>query len=171
MNTVTRQQVVDEARSWDGTKWQHQGRLKGVACDCIGLVVGVGCAIGALDFVLGDARGQALVKKYGAYGRMPDPAAMREFMRETLVPLRNVRDAGPGDIMHLRYDEEAHMVNPQHIAIVTRTGWCVGGYMIHATRVHPKRVVEHVINDQWFRRSHRAYRFPAVQRAVDEGVD
>ena len=33
--------IVNEAKSWVGTKWQHQQALKGVACDCAGLVRGV----------------------------------------------------------------------------------------------------------------------------------
>jgi len=33
--------IVSEAREWLGTPWQHQASLKGVACDCVGLVRGV----------------------------------------------------------------------------------------------------------------------------------
>lgn len=33
--------VVDEARRWIGTPFAHQGRLRGVGCDCLGLVLGV----------------------------------------------------------------------------------------------------------------------------------
>ena len=38
---MTRQEIVDEVRSWAGTKWQHQASLKGVATDCVGLIRGV----------------------------------------------------------------------------------------------------------------------------------
>jgi NlpC/P60 family putative phage cell wall peptidase len=33
--------VVDEALSWVGTPYRHQGRRKGIGCDCLGLVLGV----------------------------------------------------------------------------------------------------------------------------------
>ena len=33
--------IVDIAREWRGTPYRHQGRLKGVGCDCIGLILGV----------------------------------------------------------------------------------------------------------------------------------
>jgi len=33
--------IVAEARSWLGTPYRHQGRSKGVGCDCLGLVLGV----------------------------------------------------------------------------------------------------------------------------------
>ncbi|HTM79684.1 NlpC/P60 family protein [Asticcacaulis sp.] len=33
--------IIEEARIWIGTPYQHQASLKGVGCDCIGLVRGV----------------------------------------------------------------------------------------------------------------------------------
>jgi NlpC/P60 family putative phage cell wall peptidase len=38
---ITADSVVAEARSWIGTPYQHQASLKGVGCDCLGLVRGV----------------------------------------------------------------------------------------------------------------------------------
>jgi NlpC/P60 family putative phage cell wall peptidase len=37
--------VVEEALSWLGTPYRHQGSRKGVGCDCLGLVMGVWRAI------------------------------------------------------------------------------------------------------------------------------
>src|SRR6185437_17129428 len=39
--TLTRQDIVAEARAWIGTPYRHQGSLKGIGCDCLGLVRGV----------------------------------------------------------------------------------------------------------------------------------
>ncbi len=33
-----RQWIIDEARTWKGTPFQHKGRIKGVGCDCGGLI-------------------------------------------------------------------------------------------------------------------------------------
>ena len=38
---LTRAAIVAEARSWIGTRYCHQASLKGVGCDCLGLVRGV----------------------------------------------------------------------------------------------------------------------------------
>ncbi|MBB5755280.1 NlpC/P60 family protein [Prosthecomicrobium pneumaticum] len=38
---ITRQAIVSEALSWRGTAYRHQASLKGVGCDCLGLVRGV----------------------------------------------------------------------------------------------------------------------------------
>src|SRR5712691_1929826 len=39
--TITRAQIVAETRQWIGTPYRHQASLKGVGCDCLGLVRGV----------------------------------------------------------------------------------------------------------------------------------
>lgn len=33
--------IIKEALEWLGTPYKHESRLKGVGCDCIGLVIGV----------------------------------------------------------------------------------------------------------------------------------
>ncbi|MCC7272511.1 MAG: C40 family peptidase [Alphaproteobacteria bacterium] len=38
---ISRAAIVAEARGWIGTPYRHQASLKGVGCDCLGLVRGV----------------------------------------------------------------------------------------------------------------------------------
>lgn len=38
---IDRDTLVAEARSWIGTSYRHQASVKGVGCDCLGLVRGV----------------------------------------------------------------------------------------------------------------------------------
>ena len=38
---ITRSLIVAETRGWIGTPYRHQASLKGVGCDCLGLVRGV----------------------------------------------------------------------------------------------------------------------------------
>ena len=42
---LTRVAIVAEARSWIGTHYRHQQSLKGVGCDCLGLLRGVWRAV------------------------------------------------------------------------------------------------------------------------------
>ncbi|MCC2110673.1 MAG: C40 family peptidase [Hyphomicrobiales bacterium] len=37
----TRDEIIAEAASWIGTPYRHQASLKGVGCDCLGLIRGV----------------------------------------------------------------------------------------------------------------------------------
>ena len=39
--SVDRALIIAEARSWIGMPYRHQGSLKGIGCDCLGLVRGV----------------------------------------------------------------------------------------------------------------------------------
>lgn len=39
--SLTRSAIVIEARSWIGTRYRHQASVKGVGCDCLGLIRGV----------------------------------------------------------------------------------------------------------------------------------
>ncbi|MDE2363136.1 MAG: C40 family peptidase [Hyphomicrobiales bacterium] len=41
MTALARDQIVCAARGWIGTPYRHQASLKGVGCDCIGLVRGL----------------------------------------------------------------------------------------------------------------------------------
>ena len=41
MPQATRNRIIAEARAWIGTPYCHQASLKGVGCDCLGLVRGV----------------------------------------------------------------------------------------------------------------------------------
>ena len=38
---LTRSSIVEAARDWIGTPYRHQASLRGVGCDCLGLVRGV----------------------------------------------------------------------------------------------------------------------------------
>ena len=38
---MKREDIVKKAREWIGTPWVHQASVKGVGCDCVGMVRGV----------------------------------------------------------------------------------------------------------------------------------
>jgi NlpC/P60 family putative phage cell wall peptidase len=46
---IIRNTIIAEARSWIGTPYHHQAALKGVGCDCLGLVRGVWRAVYGAD--------------------------------------------------------------------------------------------------------------------------
>lgn len=165
VQVVTRAAVVREAREWVGTRFRHQHREKGSACDCAGLVAGVGRLCGALDV---DTLDPSVVARHGNYGTVPNPRRMMDALREMMVPIR-IEEAGAGDVVHMRFDPGLS-VNPQHLCVLTGDGWRQGQTIVHAL-ASLRRVVEHRLDAAWLARSHRAYRYPAVQRAVDEGVD
>ena len=43
--SLTRADIVDEARAWVGTPYHHQACLRGIGADCLGLVRGIWCGL------------------------------------------------------------------------------------------------------------------------------
>jgi NlpC/P60 family putative phage cell wall peptidase len=132
-----RDQIVAEARTWLGTPFRHQGRVKGVGVDCVGLAIGVASALGLADY------------KEIAYSRQPDPDVMKNQLDAYLKPIDR-SEVLPGDLYWIRF------IHPMHIAIATR----VNGkdYMIHSY-YNAKKCVEHRLNGEWKNRIVACYRF------------
>lgn len=134
---VTRQQFVDEARTWMGTRWQHQARLKGIAVDCAGLVLETARALGLADW------------HYDGYPRFPDGTLQRKC-DEVMTPIR-WQDRGMADVVLFSWDN-----SPCHLAILTDTD-----YIIHAYAIN-RKVIEHRMNDAWMANVAGVYHIPGV---------
>ena len=142
--TLKRRLIVAEARSWIGTPYRHQASLKGVGCDCLGLVRGVWrAAIGeeperappyARDWA--EAGGEETLAQAGV--RYFKPVALDAF--------------APGDVLLLRWRER---FPAKHAAIVSDEA-----HMIHAH--DGAAVAEVAIAPWWRRRIAFAFRFPGV---------
>ena len=141
---LARAAIVAEARAWIGTPYRHQASLKGVGCDCLGLVRGVwrNC-IGdepeaappyAPDWA--EAKGQETLAA----------AALRH-----LVPVER-DDVRPGDVLLFRW-RDGYVA--KHVAIASSEG-----SMIHAH--DGAAVCEIALAPWWRRRLAYAFRFPGV---------
>ncbi len=138
---VTREQVADEARTWIGTPWHHQAFRKGVGCDCIGLIRGVGDATKAFEYDASSFR----VRQFRGYPRHPNPRVMYAALQEFLTKI-DKREAGVGDIFWFRIEG-----SPQHLGILSEPG-----IIIHADLL-AGRVIEHSVR---FMRIVAAFRYP-----------
>lgn len=91
---ITRNDIIAEAITWDGTKWQHQASLKNVACDCAGFIRGVYHNVTGTEIPLVD---------YPATWHLfqNEPRMYNECKKYfTEIPLN---EAKPGDIVIFRY--------------------------------------------------------------------
>ena len=115
--SVPRAAVVAEARTWIGTPFHHQASLKGIGCDCIGLVVGVARALG-----LPEADRFANDPRFRGYARTPVPwsllAACKEYLDEIDAEARQ-----PGDVAQFTFASE-----PMHFGIISARA---PDYVIH----------------------------------------
>jgi NlpC/P60 family putative phage cell wall peptidase len=139
---TTPEQIIAEARSWIGTPYRHQASLKGVGCDCLGLVRGVWRA------VLGDEpeKTSAYAPDWAeATGEERLAAAARRHLIE-VIPI----GAQPGDVLLFRWRQH---LPAKHAAILTAPD-----RMIHA---HDGAAVAEVhFVPFWRRRLAFAFRFP-----------
>jgi NlpC/P60 family putative phage cell wall peptidase len=139
---ITRADIVAEARSWLDTPFQHQGRVKFVGVDCVGLVLGVAKALG---IHLVDSQG---------YPRTPDGKSLQAACESQLIrtPLEQMQ---PGDVALFRFQ-----VDPQHVAILG--DYPHGGLsLIHAYNTIGK-VVEANLSGAERRRIVAVYSLPGV---------
>ena len=132
-----RASIYTEARRWVGTPYHHQGRRIGQACDCIGLLIGVGRALG---FSIPPDSG------IPPYGQLPHAGACEEMAGRYLVPAG--RSILPGQV-------GMFFVNTRGVG----QHFCVFAWhedtnrvtMIHAF-MNTKTVVETGISDFWKKR-------------------
>lgn len=124
MATVTRQQIIDAARSFVGQPYAHQGRGGDVGLDCVGLVIKVGHATGHSSF------------DFLAYSQEPDGETMEALLDEQMDKLTSANDAQPGDVVAMDFGEGI-----QHVGILLEKdprGFKYS-YIAHALRDHGVR--------------------------------
>ena len=139
-----RADIVAVARSWIGTPYRHQASLKGVGCDCLGLIRGVWRA------VIGDEPECA-----PAYA--PDWAEASGGEALAQAALRNLvaidcTEFAEGDVLLFRW--RTHLP-AKHAAIVASADT-----MIHAH--DGASVAEVALAPWWRRRIAYAFRFPGL---------
>lgn len=135
-----REDIVSEARKWLGTPFRPKGRLKGRGCDCVGLPLCVLRDLGIADWTT----------DFSTYPDQPVNSHVLEVCKARLKE-KPACEMQPGDLIVCRVPRV-----PCHVAIVTGIG------MIHAYAGHPRRVVEHVIDETWRARIEACFELPGV---------
>lgn len=150
---ITREQIVDEALSWEGTPFKDQQCLKGHGVDCAMLAFGVAANLGLVD--------RAMRKKIGKYSPEwhlhQNESTLIKAMEEFGCEKVNYHDMQPGDIVVFKYHNTV-----SHLGIIVgyeEDTWQI----IHAVKGSIKRVVLSSIADDLERRWRGAYRFPGIE--------
>jgi NlpC/P60 family putative phage cell wall peptidase len=140
------QDIIIQARTWIGTPFHHQARLKGKGCDCLGLIVGVVDELGLKDKNDQPLSGYDEV----TYSKEPDGVYLTEKLTALLdeVPIAEAR-AGDLALFTVRN-------NPQHMAFLTDYEDTLG--MVHSY-APARRVVEHRLDDDWKSRLVKVFRW------------
>jgi len=133
-----RAEIVNEARKWIGTRWQHQGRST-AGLDCVGLLIVIAHT---LDLSAFDFR---------AYGRRPDGTRLVHHFDEQLQAVGNdARELGDALLLTERRF-------PCHCGILAERDGHETIIHAHAAR---RQVVEEPFTLEWRQRWLQTYRFP-----------
>lgn len=140
---MIRQRIIDAARGWIGTPYQHQACCRGAGCDCLGLIRGVWRELYgeepesappySMDW--GEADGGELLRD-----------AARRHLQEIAISERL-----PGDVLLFRPLRRAPA---RHAGILSAPGYIIHACSGHAVREEPLGA--------WERRIAHAFRFPDV---------
>lgn len=135
---MTPEAFVSCAREYVGTQWIHQGRLKGVGVDCIGILR---CAATEKGIQFADITG---------YAAAPSGNAMVEALEARFIRVPKT-DLRLGNVMAFYGADH----NPWHVGIVSNEDPVS---MIHAWR-NIREVKEVRLIDAYRRRIHSVWRF------------
>ncbi|AIF51998.1 NlpC/P60 family protein [Pelosinus sp. UFO1] len=144
---MNRDEIIKTARSWIGTKWQHQQSLKGVACDCIGFVRGIYKEITGISIADNVDYPQTAFYYCREEKMYPE---IQKHLKEI-----SVREVKPGDILTFAMKEK---FPDHHLGIVS-----YDGFFIHACGDFGiGKVIETRMDENWQKRIRHAFQFPGV---------
>lgn len=137
---LSKQAIIDEARTWLHTPWKHQGRTKrGV--DCLGLLVSVAANVGM----------PVLDEK--VYTRRPDGKYMIQRFREEMQEI-SIDDVALADVVLF-----ADSIYPCHVAFISEKHG--QKHIIHAHALR-RMVIEELYSFEWPGKARRAFRLKGL---------
>ncbi|MGV3490137.1 MAG: NlpC/P60 family protein [Devosia sp.] len=131
--------IVAAARGWVGTPYRHRAALRGVGCDCIGLLAGVWAEVTGMS--------PPELPNYRADWRDGSHAAELQALAARWLQPRTV---GPGAVLLFRMGAAAV---PRHCGIVV-----TDGRFVHAQE--RLGVVEGALSEGWQKRIAGVFAFP-----------
>ena len=141
---TTREQIVTAARGWLGTPYHHQASVKGVGCDCLGLIRGLWREL------LGDEP-ETLPAYTRDWGDVTGSEPLLAVARRHLLPLASVDLALPGDVLVFRMQAGV----AKHAGVLVDDA-----HFIHA--VEELGVTEVALTRWWRRRLVAAFSLPGA---------
>lgn len=153
--SVTRKQITDCARTYLDTPFQHQGRVKGISCDCVGVPYMVADEMGLCD------RQGTKIGRLDNVNYQPQPTG--NFVHtecQRILVEKPVAEMQEGDVLSMKMP-----TIPCHVGIVSKLyagtpNECFG--VIHGYSPAHK-VVETIIDRKLRARIAGCFNFPGVE--------
>jgi len=141
---ITRDLIVAEAMSWLGTPYLHQASLKGIGCDCLGLLRGVWRAVQGPE---PEPLPGYTPDWAEAHGKETLAAAARRHLVEIAIA-----DATAGDVLLFRWRKN---LTAKHAVVLVARDRFVHAY-------HGATVATATLTPWWRRRAAYAFSFPGL---------
>jgi NlpC/P60 family putative phage cell wall peptidase len=146
-------EIVAAARGWIGTPYRRQAALKGVGCDCLGLLIGVWREVRPSRCALRPDKEPAVPRYTPDWAEAAGRETFAEGLRAYLEEI-DVAEAREGDIVLFRWRAE---LPAKHAGILTARD-----RMVHAQE--GAKVAEVALSGWWRRRM--AFAFALAARAT-----
>lgn len=131
----TRTNIVNFARKQIDTPWHHQGRVAGVALDCLGLVLISYKSVGIE------------LKSQDGYAKFPPTEILKKMLEEQFTKIHESK-VKEGDLVLISI-----LGAPIHFGIISQISSMNITHIIHAYQASPiSKTVETIVNDTWRRR-------------------
>lgn len=150
---VLRTRFIETVRSYINTPYVHQGRHRGKACDCLGLIIGSTAELGMIDW-------EAVYKKdnrWRVYSRMPKDHLL-ESCCQHVFKQSSVENMQFGDLVLFAWKPNK---GSQHCAILTPHPSADFG-IVHALNTE-RSVKEHVLSNDWRSHIREVYAMPGLE--------
>lgn len=149
--SATRAEIVAAARGWIGTPWRHQGRVKGLGVDCVGLPIMVAHGLGI------PAKDGHMVDPLEYCNYPEDPLDGRVLLVSQKLMVEKQTAPLPGDVICFRFG-----AIPRHLGIVSDMPATLDRLgIVHVNRM-VGRVVEHRLDHKWRRRIAAVFSFAGI---------
>ena len=144
----SRAQIAEAARAYLGVRWRHCGRDRQNGLDCVGLLLAVSADVGYAEAASFDP---------GSYSRRPDGVTLTSILRNSLVPVQEVRE---GSVVAFWIDAADR---PTHVAIVGKHPRIEGEFSLIHSHAKVRQVVEVTFDAYWRSRVAEAFAFPGTR--------
>lgn len=163
---ITKEEFVAEARSWIGTKYHHQGRLKQTlthkgGCDCLGMIIGILGNLG-MQSLMRDKSGKRIpFARFDIpnYSMRPNGLFFKAEIEKHLLQI-SASEMTSGDMGLFKFKE-----NPQHVGIIAELPG-QGLSVIHCNLL-AGNVSEHSM-DKWWDKLVCGYRFQPEHWIIED---
>ncbi len=153
---ITRDYIIKEAKSWIGTRFHHQGRVKKKyknygGCDCLGLIIGVAKELNIGSGVYNKNGEEISLYKFDRtdYRRIPGSHELYVVLMQLM--LRKNSKLKIGDVILFKIQNRL-----QHLAF-----YSYNHSIIHSL-AETRRVTEHKLNNYWEARIDSVFSFKGI---------